>query len=215
MGRIHWPSMTLRAAGVIALVAVEAAVATVLATHVEDPLSRTILTAAAVLCGLGVALGPSVAVSLRKGPQRFWACVMIAICIVGSAWNLSTQWANVDQHSMAATITSAASYPADLTRLAALNRMVDALSDERDDYTLGNTIAERDRLQERLDKANPAPVVVAGLIYWIKAGIFHALIAACAAVFVVPIRPARRAAKKAAKATPENVVDLFGSKQSA
>lgn len=204
-GRIHWPSITLRAAALVALIVVEIAVATVVGHLATDEVTAVLLVTSAGLAGLGVVLGPSVAMSVRPSMQKLaWSVVWG--CLAISAWNFSTTLHNAQAMSVSAAITSGPTYQADLARLASLTRLIDGLADETGGYNnsadqaYANTIAERDRLQERLDQANPEPVMFADWPFWLKAGLFHLLVAGFSAGFAIPIRPKRKASNRASKA---------------
>lgn len=206
-GRINWPSVTLRGAATIALVAVECAVAVVVGHLASDAITSVILVSTALLGGLGIVLGPQVIPHLRSATMRKWAWRTILVCFVVTMWNLSTTLHNANAIAVGNSIRASASYPADVARLAHLNTMIDALGDETGyggpaDQTYSNYLAERDRLDERLAKANPQPVMMAALPYWLKAALFHSLVFGFSAAFYVPTQKRRAAAtkKKAAKA---------------
>lgn len=201
-GRIHWPSITLRTAALAALIVVEVTVATVVGHMADDEVTATLLVVSAGLAGLGVVLGPSVAMSVRPSMQRL-AWFVVAGCIAISVWNFSTTLHNAQALAVSNAITTGPTYQDDVIRLTALNRRIDSLGDERNaDAALMNYLAERDRLQERLDHANPEPVMFAAFPYWLKAGLFHLLVAGFSAGFAIPIkrRPTRRASNKSAQA---------------
>lgn len=207
-GRIHWSSIALRLSAIAALVVVEIAVAVVIGHLAGDPISQAILVSTAALGGLGVVLGPGIALSLRKGPQRNIAIAVVFVCLAMSAWNLSTTLANSQAMSVAASVQADPDYPAQRARLASLNRRIDAMADERNDGAVAIYTSERDQLQERIDKANPEPIMFAwtndGILYWIKAFVFHGLIAGFSAAFAIPMRP-KRAPAKAKKSRPRSV----------
>lgn len=203
-GRINWPSLTLRGAATIALVAVECAVAAFIGHLAGDAITTVILVSTALMGGLGIVLGPQVIPHLRSQDARKWAWRTILACLAVSLWNLSTTLHNADAAATGAAIRSSASYPADVARLAHLNAMIDALGDETGyggaaDQAYSNNLAERDRLDERLAKANPQPAMIAAPTFWLKAGLFHSLVFGFSAFFGVPMKK-RRAAKKTGKA---------------
>lgn len=202
-GRIHWPSIVLRAAALFALVTVELAVMTIVEHLASDPVTAVILKVTAGLGGLGVVLGPSVALSFRKGERRKLAWIVVGVCFATSAWNQSTALANGQALSVAATIKRSPTYADEVRRLPMLNRRIDALSDEYDaEAELSRITDERDRIQARVEAANPQPVMFAwkdwGILYWLKAALFHGLVAGFSAAFAVPM--AQRSRRQPAKA---------------
>lgn len=206
-GRVNWPSITLRTAALVALIVVEIAVATVVGHMASDEVTATLLVVSAGLAGLGVVLGPSVAMSVRPTMQRLaWA--VVAGCIAISVWNFSTTLHNAQALSVSNAITGAATYQGDIARLARLNARIDGLSDENNraaEIALINYTAERDTLQSRLDQANPEPVMFAALPFWLKAGLFHLLVAGFSAGFAIPMRK-RKGQRKSAKQAPRGQV---------
>lgn len=213
--RVPWISLALCSAAVAALVVVETSVAGVIHRMASDPITGVIFVSSAVLASLGVVLGPMVARSLRSPTQRAFAWKVVGFCFALSIWNLSTTLANAHLQMTADAVRTAPSFETDQARLVSLNRQVDALADEtmnnpNADTAYANFLAERDRLQERLDGANPRPVMFAwengGLIFWAKAALFHILVAGFSAAFALPMRPKRAAStKKAGKAQPRGV----------
>lgn len=209
--RAPWWSWALCSAAFIALVVVEASVVEIVRRMAGDPVTEVILVSTQLLAAMGVVIGPFAIRALpaqAKGQRQlawrvFWGC--LAFCL----WSLSTTLANAQAQMTADAIRSAPTFAADGERLAALNRRIDALSDERgyDAQTaVANYIAERDVVQARLDGATPRPVIFAwangGWVFWLKAGIFHALVAGFSAAFAVAMSK-RRAHKSKRKAPTE------------
>lgn len=196
-GRMPWSSLALRGAAIAGLVFVEVAVASLVTHAAGDELTGVILVVMAGLGGAGVVLGPGVALSFRSKGRRRLAWLVVAACFAVSAWNLSSVLATNDRMAVAHAVRSAPTHAADQERLAHLNRMIDALADETGRYggdeALANYLSERDRLQARLDKADASWVMWAGLPYWLKAFLFHGLVAGFSAAFSVPVGPARKA----------------------
>lgn len=207
IGRVNWPSITLRGAALIALVAVETAVAIVVGKHAGDPITTVILVSTAILGGVGVVLGPQVALRLRSKPLQRLAWLTVVACFVVSLWNLTTTLHNASDFFVAEAIRSADTYEGDVARLAHLNRLIDGLADETGynqaaDQAYANNIAERDRLQARIDRASPEPVVISdNLAFWLKAFLFHGLVLGFSACFSIPMKPRRKMATKRAKKT--------------
>ncbi|HVK80875.1 MAG TPA: hypothetical protein VM915_09690 [Verrucomicrobiae bacterium] len=213
VARVNWPSVTLRAAALIALVAVGIAVSITVGTHAGDMITAVILVCTAILAELGIVLGPQVLHKVR-GAARFWTKVTIGLCIALAAWNLSTSLHNADVAQASAAARAADTYEDDLARLNSLNRRIDGLADETGGYGAAaqsasaayeNTLAERDLIQARIDRATAEPVMFStNLLFWMKAGFFHGMVFLFSAFFSIPMKAKsnRRAAgsKSASKA---------------
>lgn len=193
-------SRALRLSALLALVAAELAAAIYVGEHAADALGAIIMIGMAAMAGLCVALGPSYLLSLRRSKQRSLGWLVVTGALAVSAWNLSNV---IDAQRVAAAALAARSHPSfaeDQARLVSLNRMIDAISDERSrDYALGNYLAERDAIQERIDAATVRPVVFASFPAWVRAFVFHGLVFGFSAAFALPPQraPAKRKAKRA------------------
>lgn len=201
--RVPWISLTLCAAAFLALVLVETSVAGVIGHMATDPITAVIFVASAVLASLGVVFGPMAvrSIHVRAVGQRKFAWRIVALCFVLSIWNLSTTLANAQAQMEAHAVRSAPSYAQEVARLTALNASIDSLADEASAYNeLQTDTAERDRLQERLDRANPRPIMFAwandGWMFWLKAGLFHTLVAGFSTAFAFQMATKRRAKTK-------------------
>lgn len=202
--RVPWISLTLCTSAFVGLVLVEGSVAHVIHRMASDPITAVIFVTSAVLASLGVIFGPLAIKTMKSHTQRKWAEKIVAACFVLSAWNLSTTLANADAQMTADAVRAAPTFRADAQRLAALDRRIDAMSDEAGlDAALAVNTAERDTLRARLDGANPKPILFAwendGWIFWAKAVLFHALIFGFSTGFAFQIAPARRPAKRSSK----------------
>jgi hypothetical protein len=212
--RVPWIALTLCAAAFVALVAVEMSVAGVIHRMASDPITGVIFVSSAVLASLGVVFGPMVARSIRSPTQRALAWKIVWFCFALSVWNLSTTLANAQSQMTADAVRSAPTFESDQARLVNLNRQIDALADETmnpsAEAAMMNFIAERDLLNERLDGANPRPVMFAwengGLLFWAKAGLFHILVAGFTAAFSMPMRAKRAPARPGRKAQSRSVI---------
>lgn len=205
--RVPWLSLLLCGAGFVALVTVELSVADVIGRMASDPITAVIFVVSAVLASLGVVCGPMAirALPARATGQRKFAWRIVACCFALSVWNLSTTLANASVQMTAHAITSSPTYPSDVRRLGELNYIIDGLdSTQGHDTELARIIAERDVLQTRLDGAHPKPVMIAwendGWVYWLKAALFHALVAGFSTAFAFSMLPKRRITGKRAKA---------------
>lgn len=188
--RLTWQSRVLRASSWIALLSVEGVVAWFIAEHAPDPLSAAILTSMAVMCGLGIALGPSFVLALRKGYQRRVGWMVIAACLFVSTWNLSAVIGSNWSEQQAEQARTSPTYHADLARLTTLNRNIDALADETgmyggQDQTYANLLEERDRLQERVDRGESEFQVFGTPESWLRAGGFHGIVLGFSTAFAM------------------------------
>lgn len=189
--RLTWQSRILRVSSWIALMAVEGVVAWFIADHAPDPLSASILTSMAVVCGLGIALGPSYVLALRQGKQRKIGWAVITACLFISGWNLSTTIGTNWSELAAAEAQASPTYRDDVARLTHLNRSIDALADEvggmygNQDQTYSNMLAERDRLQERVDEGRSEFQVFGTPEAWVRGLGFHAIILGFSAAFAM------------------------------
>lgn len=214
--RLTWQSRILRASSWFALASVEIVVAWFIADHAPDALSAAILTSMAVMCGLGVALGPSYVLALRKGLQRKVGWAVVGACLLISGWNLSSTIGTNWSEQAATTARQSPTYAADVARLESLNRRIDALSDETGMYgnqseTYANYLAERDRLQERVDAGQASFQVFGTPEAWLRGLGFHAIVLGFATAFAmaglsVPRRQRRQGGRKANEITDDNVV---------
>lgn len=202
--RVPWLSLVLCAAGFIALVAVEASVVDVVRKMASDPITAVIFAVSAALASLGVVVGPMAirALPARATGQRKFAWKIVACCFVLSVWNLSTTLANATVQMTAHAVRSSPTFGPDVARLNQLNYLIDGLNTgQGNDTELARVTTERDVLQARLDKANPKPVMIAwendGWVFWLKAGLFHALVAGFSSAFAFSMMPKRRSSKKA------------------
>lgn len=202
--RVPWISLALCSAAFIALVLVEASVADVIHRMTPDPITAVIFVASAVLASLGVVFGPLAIRSIKSHTQRKFAEKVVWACFALSVWNLSTTLANAQSQMTADAIRSAPTYQTDVVRLASLNRQIDSLSDETAysvaaDTSRTNFMGERDTLAERLEGANPQPILFAwandGWIFWAKAALFHALVFGFSVAFAFQLKPRRAATK--------------------
>lgn len=214
--RMPWPAWALVACAAISLVTVESSVVGVIFEMTSDPVTAVIFVSIAAMASLGVCLGPAAIRLVRDREQRNLAIKIVWTCFALAIWNLAVVLANGEAQQAAHAIRSAPTYDTEVARLSRLNARIDGAADERDDYALANYTAERDRLQERIDAANPKPIMFpwenGGILYWIKALVFHALIAGFSAAFAIQMRPARRASKRTRKTAD---VYLFGKSQAA
>lgn len=208
--RVPWISLTLCAAAFAALVTVEVSVAGVIGHMATDPITAVIFVASAVLASLGVVFGPMAVRALhpRAVGQRKFAWRIVGLCFALSIWNLSTTLANAQAQMEARAVQASPSYTQDTARLTSLNASIDSLADESSAYNeLQTDTAERDRLQERLDRANPHPILFAwandGWMFWLKAALFHTLVAGFSTAFAVQMTAKRRTQKTKTK-TPSN-----------
>lgn len=193
-------SRVLRYSALAALVAAEVIAAKYAGEHAADPIGAVVLIGMAVMAGLCVALGPSYILSLHASKRKsWWRWGVVAGALLVSCWNLSSviDAQRVEAEALAAR--SGPSFAEDTARLVSLNRRIDAISDETGlygnaDQTYANYLAERDRLQERLDRATAEPVVIAGPTAWLRAFLFHGLVFGFSAAFALPA--AQAAAKR-------------------
>jgi hypothetical protein len=205
-------SRVLRASALVALVAAEAIAAKYAGEHAADPIGAVVLIGMAVMAGLCVALGPSYLLSLRRSKQRTFGWWVVAGALVVSCWNLSSviDAQRIEQEALA--IRNDPSFAAEVTRLASLNRSIDALADETGSYgqdqTYANMLAERDRLQDRVDRATARPVVFASFPAWMRAFLFHGLVFGFSAAFALP---AATQAAKGRKRKPRGKVKTDGN----
>lgn len=189
--RLTWQSRVLRVSSWVALAAVEGVVAWFIADHAPDILSAAILTSMAVLCGLGIILGPSYVLALRKGLQRRVGWGVIAACLFVSGWNLSSTIGTNWSEQAAEEAQSSPTFSDDLARLASLNRSIDALADEvggmygNQDVTYSNMLAERDRLQERVDQGRSEFKVFGTPEAWVRGLGFHAIVLGFSTAFAM------------------------------
>jgi hypothetical protein len=191
-------SRALRLSALVALAAAELAAAKYAGEHAADQLGAVILIGMAAMAGLCVALGPSFLMSLRRSKQRTLGWWVVAGALLISCWNLSSVIDAQRVEAEALAVRSDPSFAEDRARLVSLNRMIDAISDERsEDYALVNYLAERDRLQERVDRGEARPVVLASFPAWARAFLFHGLVLGFSAAFALP--PARAQAKRRGK----------------
>ena len=195
-------SRALRISALVALVAADMVAAKYVGEHAADPIGATVLVGMAAMAGLCVALGPSFLMSLRRSRQRALGAWVVAAALIVSCWNLSSviDAQRVEREALAVRADPA--FAQDRARLTRLNSMIDATSDEAArSYSAGETyalnVAERDRLQARVDRAENRPVVIASFPAWARAFLFHGLVLGFSAAFALP--PARAASKKSAK----------------
>jgi hypothetical protein len=200
-------SRVLRFSALAALVVAEVIAAKYAGEHAADPIGAVVLIGMAVMAGLCVALGPSYLMGLRSNSkQRKFGWYVVAGALLVSCWNLSCVIDAQRVETEALAVRNDPTFAEDQTRLAALNRRIDALSDEtgmygNGDQTYANYLAERDRLQERVDRAQARPVVFASFPAWMRAFLFHGLVFGFSAAFALPAsapaakRPAKRRGK--------------------
>lgn len=201
-------SRVLRFSALAALVVAEVIAAKYAGEHAADPIGAVVLIGMAVMSGLCVALGPSYLLGLRSNAkQRKFGWYVVAGALLVSCWNLSSVIDAQRVEAEALAIRNDPTFAADQERLASLNRNVDALSDEtgmygNTDQTYANILAERDRLQERIDRAQARPVVFASFPAWMRAFLFHGLVFGFSAAFALPAAQApakRKVAKRRGK----------------
>lgn len=199
-------SRVLRFSALAALVVAELIAAKYAGEHAADPIGAVILIGMAVMAGLCVALGPSYILSLHATKRKsWWRWGVVAGALLVSCWNLSSVIDAQRVEAEALAVRNDPSFASDQARLVSLNRNVDALADEvgmygNADQTYANILAERDRLQERLDRAQNHPVVFASFAAWMRAGLFHGLVFGFSAAFALPVAAAtKRKAKRRGK----------------
>ena len=214
--RLTWQSRALRFSSWAALAAVEVVVAWFIADHAPDLLSAAIMTSIAFMCGLGIALGPSYVLALRKGKQQKIGWAVVIGCLLGSGWNLSTTIGTNWSEQSAAEVQASPTYLADVARLTSLNRNIDALADEtggmygNQDQAYVNYLAERDRLQERVDKGQSEFKVFGTPEAWVRGLGFHLIVLGFSTAFAmagltVPRRQRKRRGA-ANEITDDNVI---------
>lgn len=195
-------SRVLRFSALTALVVGEAIAAKYAGEHAADPIGAVVLIGMAVMSGLCVALGPSYLLGLRSNSkQRKFGWYVVAGALLVSCWNLSSVIDAQRVEAEALAIRSDPTFAEDQTRLASLNRLIDSLSDETGmyataDQTYANSLAERDRLQDRIDRAQVRPVVFASFPAWMRAFLFHGLVFGFSAAFALPAAQAPATKKR-------------------
>ena len=207
-------SRVLRFSALAALVVAEVIAAKYAGEHAADPIGAVVLIGMAVMSGLCVALGPSYLLGLRSNAkQRKFGWYVVAGALLISCWNLSSVIDAQRVEAEALVIRNDPTFASDQTRLTSLNRNVDALSDEtgmygNTDQTYANILAERDRLQERIDRAQARPVVLASFPAWVRAFLFHGLVLGFSAAFALPAvqAAAKRKAKRRGKVRDDGKV---------
>lgn len=199
-------SRVLRFTALAALAVAEVIAAKYAGEHAADPIGAVVLIGMAVMSGLCVALGPSYLLGLRSNAkQRKFGWYVVTGALLVSCWNLSSVIDAQRVEAEALAIRNDPTFASDQTRLVSLNRNVDALSDEtgmygNGDQTYANILAERDRLQERIDRAQARPVVFASFPAWMRAFLFHGLVFGFSAAFALPAAaPAAKAKRKATR----------------
>lgn len=194
-------SRALRLTALVALVAAELVAAKYAGEHAADPIGAVVLIGMAVMAGLCVALGPSYILSLHPSKRKWWRWGVVGAALVASCWNLSSVIDAQRIERQAEAIRSDPAFTGEVARLASLNRNIDALADEtglygNGDETYANMLAERDRLQERVDRATEQSVTIASFPAWVRAFLFHGLVLGFSAAFALPAATAAASKQK-------------------